>query len=154
MQIEYLADHLDIAPVLAEWHHTEWAGLLPWWTAEAARTELLTHRLRRAIPTTLIAMEGSRLIGSVSLVQEDLPEWRHLTPWLSSLYVVPRDRGKGIGRRLVSACLAEAAALGVHRLYLFTSGQSLYYERQGWGLVEQITYYGEQAAVLDRATEG
>lgn len=25
LQIEYLADHLDFVPLLAEWHHREWS---------------------------------------------------------------------------------------------------------------------------------
>src|SRR4051794_33208905 len=29
MSIDYLADHLDLAATLAEWHHREWADSLP-----------------------------------------------------------------------------------------------------------------------------
>ena len=28
MQLDYFADHLDLAPLLAAWHHREWADLL------------------------------------------------------------------------------------------------------------------------------
>lgn len=152
MRIEYLADHPTLAPQLAEWHHAEWRDLLPWWTAESALEELNTHRQRRHLPTTLVALEGSRPLGSVSLLEEDLPEWRQLGPWIASLYVVPDARGRGVGRQLVTRCCSEAAALGVDRVYLFTAGQENYYLRQGWDPVTRFVYSGRPATILSRRT--
>jgi len=152
VRIEYLADHPTLAPALAAWHHSEWRDLLPWWTADAALEELRTHRARRSLPTTLVALDGSVAAGSVSLLREDLPEWSHLGPWLASLYVVPAARGRGIGRMLVRRCLAEAAELGIPRLYLFTAGQEAYYLRLGWQLLETTVYSGRGAAILCRNT--
>src|SRR5205807_2050428 len=65
MQIDYLADHLDFAPLLAAWHHREWADLLPGWSLEHAEAELRSHTERRRIPTTFVALDGCHPVGSV-----------------------------------------------------------------------------------------
>ena len=54
------------------------------------------------IPTTLVAVKGGEPVGSVSLLEQDLAGWEHLTPWLASLYVRSDHRGRGIGKQLVA----------------------------------------------------
>ena len=152
VEIQYLADHQDAVPFLARSHFAEWGDLLPWWTCADAVDELRTHTGRRAIPTTLVAVDDARVIGSVSLLEDDLPGWGHLTPWLASLFVVADERKRGIGARLVDACVREAAALGAPLLYLFTAGQEEYYRSKGWELIEHIVLSGKDATILSRAT--
>ena len=132
LRIEYLADHQDLAPTLARWHHDEWRDLIPNWSYEAALEELLTHGHRAAIPTTFVAFRGDALVGSASLLVEDVPEWRHLTPWVASVYVAPPERGRGVGSRLVRHAVAVAGQLGVETVYLLTPGQAEFYRRLGW----------------------
>ena len=81
-------------------------------------------------------------MGSASLLVEDVPEWRHLTPWVASLYVVPSERGKKIGTQLVRHAVPVAGQLGVKTVFLLTPGQAEFYRRLGWsevsgGLAEQ-----------------
>ena len=137
---------------MASSHFAEWGELLPWWTAADAVDELRTHTNRRAIPTTLVAVDGACVVGLVSLLAADLPGWTHLTPWLASLFVVPDERRRGIGARLVDACVREAAALGAPALFLFTAGQEGYYQAKGWELIEHIVLSGNAATILSRAT--
>src|SRR5262245_10934330 len=122
MRIDYLADHLELAPLLAGWHHAEWAELLPGWTRAQAEEELRAHTGRRRIPTTVVALEGAEPAGSASLLADDLEGWEHLTPWVASVYVAPAYRGRGLGRRLVSRVVEEARALDVPTVYLYTPG--------------------------------
>ena len=135
LRIEYLADHPGLAPTLARWHYHEWQDLIPNWSYETALEELLTHRHRVAIPTTLVGFRGDVLVGSVSLLIEDVAEWRHLTPWVASVYVVPSARGTGVGSRLVRDAVAVAGQLGVKTVYLLTPGQAEFYRRLGWSEV-------------------
>jgi predicted N-acetyltransferase YhbS len=151
-QIEYLADHPASAPVLASWHHREWADLLPGWSLEQALAELRTHTGRRQIPTTLIAVEGDRVIGSASLLAADLDGWEQLTPWLASVYVLLERRGRGVGRRLVTRAVEDAAALGIPSLYLWTAGEQEYYSRMGWELAEWTECHGHPVAIIHRQT--
>src|SRR4029077_14623252 len=118
-----LADHLELAPLLADWHYREWAGLLPGWSRAQAEAELRSHTGRRQIPTTFVAVEDGWPLGSASLLEADLDGWEQLTPWDASVFVAPAFRGRGLGRQLVGRAVEEAKALSVPVVYLFTAGQ-------------------------------
>ncbi len=146
LRIEYLADHPELAPTLARWHYDEWRDLIPNWIYQIALDELLTHRHRAAVPTTFVAFRGEVLVGSASLLVEDLPEWNHLTPWVASVYVVPSQRGQKVGTQLVRHAVTVAGQLGVKTVYLLTPGQAEFYRRLGWSEVGEGA--GEQPYVV------
>ena len=148
MRIDYLADHLHLAPTLAAWHHAEWAGLLPGWTYGVALADLRSHTGRRQIPTTVVALDGETVIGSASLLADDLDDWKHLRPWLASVFVVPELRGRGVGRQLVARVLEEARGLGEPAVYLWTARQRMYYERLGWSVLEQSLLHGRAVTIM------
>jgi predicted N-acetyltransferase YhbS len=153
MRVEYLADHLHLAPVLAAWHHAEWADLLPGWSLAQAEAELRSHAERRAVPTTLVALEDRQPVGCASLLVSDLDGWEHLSPWVASVYVVPEWRGRGVGRLLVARAVEEARAMGIERVYLFTPGQQGYYERMGWSPLFQTAHEGREVVIMGRPTD-
>lgn len=110
-------------------------------------------RRRAALPTTLVAAEADDLLGSVSLIVEDLNEGDigelvRLTPWLASLYVLPAARGRRVGRRLVAAVSGLAADLGVETLYLFTTAQERFYRPLGWDTLARFPYFGGEGMVM------
>lgn len=135
MRFRYLAECMALAPRLAEAHHREWGPLLPDWSEAAALAELRTHDQHRHVPTTLVLFADEPeevLLGSVSLLANDHDDIRAYSPWLASLYVWPEHRGQGHGITLVERCVAEARALGIPRLYLYTAGQKVFYRKLGW----------------------
>lgn len=133
VEVRFLADVPGHATTLARWHHAQWGDLYTDWTLEVATEELLDHATRRAMPTTLVAMQGDVPLGSVSLVLEDAPELRDQgDAWMASLYVVPEARGLGLGVRLVNELVAFAAREKVERLWLFTPEHAAFYARLGW----------------------
>ncbi len=133
VEVRFLADVPGHATTLARWHHAQWGDLYTDWTLEVATEELLDHATRRAMPTTLVAMQGDVPLGSVSLVLEDAPELRDQgDAWLASLYVVPEARGLGLGVRLVRELVSFAAREKVGRLWLFTPEHAAFYARLGW----------------------
>jgi predicted N-acetyltransferase YhbS len=148
MEIHYLADHLELAPLLAGWHHQEWADLLPGWTRQRAEIELQSHTGRRQIPTTFVAIENGRPLGSASLLESDLEGWEHLRPWVASVFVAPPFRGEGLGSRLVQRAVAEATALQVPTIYLFTAGQTAFYEKLGWEPWQQTAHHGRPVTIM------
>jgi predicted N-acetyltransferase YhbS len=152
VQIDYLADHPALAPVLAGWHHREWADLLPGWTRAQAEAELRSHTGRCQVPTTFVAVEGGQPLGSASLLAADLPGWEHLSPWLASVFVVPECRGRGLGRRLVGRVVEEARVLGLPTVYLYTAGQAAYYQGLGWGPWQVTEHRGRPVTILFRPT--
>ena len=119
MEIRFLADVPGHVDTLARWHHGEWGALYADWSLADAAAELRDHATRRTRPTTLVALDGDALVGSVSLVDEDAPEFADRgDAWLASLYVVPAARGRGLGAALAQALAAHATALGLDRLWL------------------------------------
>jgi|SRR5581483_6669235 len=150
VRIDYLADHLELAPLLAQWHYREWAALMPEWSLPQALADLQSHTERRRIPTTFIALDGDQLVGSASLLVADLAGWEHLSPWLASVYVVAQRRGLGIGRQLVRRAVEEARALAVPVLYLFTAGQQGYYERLGWEALERVRSHQSEVVIMQQ----
>ena len=65
VEVRFLADVPGLAPILARWHHAQWGGLYTDWTLEVATDELIDHATRRAMPTTLVAMQGDAPLGWV-----------------------------------------------------------------------------------------
>ena len=119
MRIEYLADHGSHLPRLAEWHFAEFGYLNPTNTLERY-IERLTAALQKSdLPTAFIALDDDKLLGSASLVRQTITH-PHLSPWLSSVYVDPQHRGRGIASALVGRVERAAAGMGSDRIHLFT----------------------------------
>lgn len=148
MQIDYLADHQDFIPTLAQWHHREWAYLRPGDTVETRIARLRGCCGHREIPTVVIAFTDSTLAGSAMLVEHDMNTRMDLTPWLAGVFVAPDHRRRGIGATLVQRVIDNATALGVQRLYLYTPSTEHFYSCRGWSLVEHTSYRGADVAVM------
>ncbi|MFN8647507.1 MAG: GNAT family N-acetyltransferase [Gemmatimonadales bacterium] len=144
----YLADHPEAVPLLAAWHHAEWAPIIRDWPLALAEAELASHRGRSEIPTTLLAFEGDRLVGSASLLAEDMPDFPALTPWLASVFVVPDRRGAGIGTALVRRALTDLRQLGTPTAYLYTTEAEGWYAARGWRVVERRAAGGTPGVIM------
>ncbi len=70
-------------------------------------------------------------VGALHICWEDLAEIR-------SLAVATQERKKGIGMKLVEACLEEARQLGVKQVFLLTYIPP-YFERAGFHVVDKST---------------
>jgi GNAT superfamily N-acetyltransferase len=143
-RLDFLDAQRAAIPTLAAWHHAEWGALYDHWTLDTCRAELEAQASRRTLPTALVLHDdGGALLGSVSLVLEDAPEFADEgSPWLASLYVRPDARGAGHGTRLARAAVAHAAALGIDDLFLFTPAHRGFYERLGWRPLVRTTLKG------------
>ncbi len=144
-----LADRADAIPQLARWFHNEWGALDPR-PIEQIQHQLRGNLQRDAIPVTWIAVDGDRVIGTISLDREDLPGFNHLTPWLACFYVEQAYRGRGTGRELLAHLLTEARRLRVESIYLWTSNLEAYYASKGWRRIDEATLSGHRIAVMRR----
>lgn len=100
----------------------EWPGILALLTASALPTQGLEDHLA----TTLVARDGSRVVGSVAL------ELYGRDALLRSLAVVPELRGTGLGRRLAARALVLAREHGAARVYLLTETAAEFFHRMGF----------------------
>ncbi len=147
--IRPLGDFPDSIPTLGEWHHREWSWLNPGKTLEDRIRKLEDSAVPGKIPCTFVAVSRGTLLGSASLIEEDMDTHRHLTPWLASVYIVSGQRGKGIGSLLVRGMMEEAKKLGIRRLYLFTPDRKHFYERLGWKVRETAPYRGQTVTIME-----
>ncbi len=100
----------------------------------------------------LIALSANgTLLGSAGILPATITH-RHLTPWLSSVYVPEEFRGQGIASALSLRAIDEAARLGFKRLYLFTPRNESLYARIGWRTFERIEYSGLPLTLIERHT--
>jgi N-acetylglutamate synthase-like GNAT family acetyltransferase len=150
MRIDYLDQHREHIATLAAWHHAEWGHLYDEWTLEIAQAELADHATHRSLPTTLVLIDDDKLLGSVSLVLEDAPEFANEgSPWLASLYVVPWARGRGLGAMLVNAAVATAARAQIETLFLFTPEHAGFYQELGWRLITRTSLKGTAVDLME-----
>jgi predicted N-acetyltransferase YhbS len=148
MNIRWIGECADCIPQLARWHVAAFADVLAAWQVDDAAFELRGHLGRRAVPTTLVAFADDQLAGSVSLLDSDLPAPDQHAPWLATLFVRPEARGRGLGAALVGAAVAEASALGLPELHLWTPAHADFYARLGWQSLGGRCFDGVQATLM------
>src|SRR6202021_579861 len=108
----------------------EFGYLNPSGTVEERAERLSKANDRQRLPISLVAISPDRntLVGSANVVATTLTH-KHLTPWLSSVYVPAEQRGKGIASPLTLAAPSEARRLGFETVYLFTPCNEALYAR-------------------------
>lgn len=150
IRTEYLADHDVHLPQVAQWQHAQFGYLNPAGTLEQRADRLRDALHRDRLPMALVAVsEEGRLVGSASILAATLTH-QHLTPWLSSVFVSPEMRGRGVASALSLRAVGEAARLGFETLYLFTPHSQSLYARLGWKTFGSIVHNGQLLTLMQR----
>ncbi|MDP2284321.1 MAG: GNAT family N-acetyltransferase [Pseudohongiella sp.] len=148
MQIFDLNDKPEHLMTLAKWHHAEWSYLNPLRSFEQRVEEMREDFEGKVIPATYLAEQDGELLGSASILADDMSSHPELTPWLASVYVNEIHRGKGIGSTLVKRIMQHAQDNGIKRLYLYTPDQEQLYARLGWQLLSREPYNGTPVTIM------
>jgi GNAT superfamily N-acetyltransferase len=113
---------------------------------EALVAEILVDYIRNHDPAcerAWIAEEDGRRLGSIFCVRLN-----RTTAKLRLFLLTPEARGKGLGKRLLAACMAYARERGYARMELWTHeshrAACALYARTGWRLVRSkpVHHYG------------
>ena len=85
------------------------------WAKQGVMLPRSLHSLYEHLRDYLVAVDGERMVGCVSLhvTWEDLAEIR-------TLAVAPESHGQGVGRRLVEQALQDARDLGLTHIFVLT----------------------------------
>lgn len=151
MPIVALLDHPEFIARLAALHLPQWRAAHPAWTLDDWRVEFERHALG-ALPYTLLALDDAgELLGSASLIEDDMDGCNTYTPWLANVLVLPAARGLGTGGALIAAIEAEAARRSFSTLYLFTEDQQALYRRRGWAPLEECRFKGKAVSIMHKA---
>jgi len=109
---------------------------------------LVAVRARYGRSLTGLAVNGSELVGMVSLKFHDMDTRPDLDPWLGGLLVLPEWRNRGVGTMLMHRATEEARRLNVPQLYLWTHSAEGLYHKLGWQVVERTNYFSKEAVVM------
>jgi GNAT superfamily N-acetyltransferase len=147
--IRPLADRPDVIPVLAELFHAEWHAY-DGRSKTSIESQLRQNLSRDAVPITFIAETRleMEMVGTVSLDVSDFPPLDRCWPWVASLYVIPKARGKGIGTLLMRHIQRFAMIRNFERLYLWTEKAVRLYEKCGWKVLRRANYNSHPVTVM------
>ncbi len=135
-------------PLLAEWHHNEWAYLNPDSSLELRIEKMQAYLSVDPIPKTYVCLCHGQPAGSAAVVACDMDTHPELTPWLASVYVAPSLRRQGIGSALVKHALYQVGLTGMQCLYLFTPDRAAFYRKLGWQHMTQEYYRGHTVTLM------
>lgn len=151
MHVVNVTDHPDLVDVIGRWHWDEWGAKVPGRSLESWTSSMRGEMGRDSVPATFVALDGDIPVGSVCLVEHDMPDspdLAHLTPWVAYTFVVPTRRGQGVGRMLMAHAEAAAAAMGFTRVYLYATTARVFYEQLGWDPLADDHYEGESVTIM------
>lgn len=148
MQIVNLKEIPETIPLIAKWHHDEWAYLNPQSTLKNRIKKYHEYLGQVFIPSTYVAFEKDDIMGSASIVKSDMKTRMEYSPWLASVYVHPEHRNKRIGTKLVSHVMAMAKKNDCETLYLFTPDKENFYKRLGWSTIHRESYSNANVFVM------
>jgi len=148
LRIELLVDHPGTIPMLAKWEQVEWGHLMPDVTLDDLSAAFQRRANRDSVPLTVVGFIDDQLVGTASLVANDMSTHKQLSPWLGVVYVAPDHRRQGYGSELVEAIKVHAQNLNLESIYLFTPDQMPFYARLGWRVHETVAYRGEKVTIM------
>lgn len=110
-------------------------------SSHGAKLEDIIYRTKHSIkekemPMMFIALKEDKVVGVVSLWNNDLTARQDLTPWMATLYIKSEYRNQGIGTILQNKSIEVARSLNYEYLYLITDHVG-YYEKTGWVFLEK-----------------
>lgn len=147
--ISRLGEVPSFAPVLADTHVREWGHLYAGWDQNSALAEFSLEKPEPGLPTTWVAHHPSGiLLGSISLVLDDLPGHPGLNPWLASLFVFPKFRGCGLGKVLTQKALDFLCKHQYPRAFVFTEDQIPFFSKFHFGIHAKARAQGHEVTVM------
>ena len=123
---------------------------------EVLVAEILADFARTRDPArerAFIAVEGARRLGSIFCVESDTPGVAKLRLFL----VMPEARGRGLGKRLLDACLGFAKTSGYGKITLWTHAEHraacALYAANGFRLVDEKPVRSFGVSLTEQAWE-
>lgn len=150
LSLERVVETSSSLPTIARWLSEEWGR-------EQGYSYDDTLSWCRSLATSerelIICAKLGEQPGVALLVDYDLPSHRHLTPWLSSVLVLPEHRCSGIGSFMTNRLCEIAAELGYGEVYLYVleSPSVPFYRRRGWMPIENIEIARRTFVVMKKA---
>ena len=138
--IDFLADHPDAIPTLAEWFRKQWPDYHADMSQEEIEQDFLEDASRERLPIRLLAFESDELAGTIVLREHGSETRPEFQPELGGLYVSESHRGHGIATELVRAGMKVALSQGYQTVFATTVLAAGILERLGWEFVRTVIH--------------
>lgn len=151
MKLLSLAQAPEYIDELAHLHFPQWQSAHPTWRLQDWQEEFRHHVHNTALkpPITILAFDkNNRLLGSASLLEDDMNGSSKYSPWLANVLVLPSARGLGVGSQLIDAITGVARKYGTPWLYLFTEDQQDFYQHRAWQEIEKCHYHDKAVSIM------
>jgi len=131
LRIEFLKDNRHLFPILEESYRTEWKEYYGPGGPGDAISDISTFCNKDKLPICLVALKRNLFLGSVALRQKSASH-EHLSPWVTSLFVMPDERRKGIGTKLIKAVEDLSINLGFSKIYSRSATAIDFFRKNNW----------------------
>ncbi len=137
-QIIRLIDKPEMKEQMADWFNEKWNVPLD------AYLESMNDCLagKSSVPQWYVAVENSRIIGGLGVIENDFHDRKDLTPNVCAVYTEPDKRCQGVAGALLNYVCDDMKAKGIETLYLVTDHTS-FYEKYGWEFLCMVQGDGE-----------
>lgn len=116
IKIEFLQDHRRLIPTVEKYFQSIWNEYYGPQGTAAARNDIELLCNKTKIPIGLIALKNKRFVGFTALRPKSASH-TNLTPWVTSLFVVPDERRQGIAIKLIQTVEELALKLGYSEIF-------------------------------------
>ena len=130
IEVRNFVDCPESIPFVGEQIFNQWFASKPGHTLEGMIARMRGGKADK-VPIGLIAFVDGEPAGTVSLLEEDLQEYKHCRPWLAGLLVFPEFRNRGVAGALIESVHQAVQLAGEREAFLYTSIPALY-EKFGW----------------------
>lgn len=137
-EIIRLIDHPEMKEQAAQWFHEKWG--IPLEAYMESMEECL--EAGKSVPQWYMAVEKSRIIGGLGVIEKDFHDRKDLSPNVCAVYTEEDRRCRGVAAALLDYVCADMKERGIAVLYLVTDHMS-FYERYGWEFLCMVQGDGE-----------
>ena len=152
MDIKRLEEVPQFSSQVISWLKSEWGEMEILNAARNIRDGKQADK-ENSFPMIFVGLENEKLVGTISLLENDMDIRPNLNPWLGCLYVENESRHKGMGSQLFDFCESYANSVGVSILYLFTSKIQKIALTRKWKSIEEVFFEDEMVTVMCKEFE-
>lgn len=142
--------HDIVGHIWEEWSD-DYMELTPYKTQEELADFFFSTCKDDDIPVCYVLHDDVLLLGFCMIDKEDMQVCPHLSPWLSTVYILPEHRNKGYASYMIKSVLNMQRHNEQHtHLYLWTFNMELaaLYNRFGFEIIETIPKHGKHENLL------
>ena len=150
MNIDYLCNHPEFIDTLVDHIWQEWYPDYIAFTKENSKIKLKDFYMKASsenIPICYILIDEktNNLVSSVLIDHEDMNVRPDLTPWLSSVFTLPKYRSNGFAFQLLDYVCKQHDIL-----YLWCNTDKLgnFYSKYGFTLIDIINNHGKYEEIF------